>query len=191
MHTPVVYAFVFDGFSDWELAYALPAIKESGKYAVEIISFTKDPVTSAGGLTVLPDGDDFSFEHAAMLLLPGGKLWEEEETAAIYPLVEQFYKKRIPIAAIGSGTLVLARMGLLNQVQHSSNEPDYLKTYAPAYLGEHLYRYNPVTAHRRVITANGTAPVDFARAVFSELNLMNEAELEKWFRLFEEGIWTT
>jgi hypothetical protein len=41
-----------------------------------------------------------------------------------------------------------------------------------------------------VITANGTAPVDFARAVFSELNLMDEAELEKWFRLFEEGIWT-
>ncbi len=190
MHTPVVYAFVFDGFSDWELAYALPAIKQSGKYAVETISFTKDPVTSAGGLTVLPDGDDFSFEHAAMLLIPGGRLWEEENTPAIYPLIEQFFRKKIPVAAICSGTLVLARTGLLDQVRHSSNARYYLKEFVPEYEGEALYQDAAVTTHKRVITANGTAAVEFARAIFQELDLMSEEELEKWFLLFEEGIWT-
>lgn len=38
-----------------------------------------------------------------------------------------------------------------------------------------------------VITASGTAPLEFAREIFNELNLYKDEVLEAWYKLFKTG----
>lgn len=46
-----IFVFLFDGFSDWEIAYLSPEIKKSNTF--ELVYFSKDgkPVRSMGGIT--------------------------------------------------------------------------------------------------------------------------------------------
>ncbi|MEP6550106.1 MAG: thiamine biosynthesis protein ThiJ, partial [Gemmatimonadales bacterium] len=50
-----VHILVFDGFADWEPAHALAELRRSGNRSVVSVGFNLDPVTSMGGLRVLPD----------------------------------------------------------------------------------------------------------------------------------------
>ena len=43
---------------------------------------------------------------------------------------------------------------------------------------------------KKVITANGIAPIEFAREIFKTVELYNEKDIEKWFQLFKNGIGT-
>src|SRR5688572_29315293 len=88
------YIFLFDGFSDWEVSYASVGIRKSNNYRVKTIGITRDPVTSMGGLSVVPDLDflpwtdlaDIDSSNTAMLILPGGTAWEERSNESITPL---------------------------------------------------------------------------------------------------------
>lgn len=46
---------VFGGFADWEPAHALAELRRSGGLEVAAVGFSEHPVTSMGGLRVLPD----------------------------------------------------------------------------------------------------------------------------------------
>jgi hypothetical protein len=41
-----------------------------------------------------------------------------------------------------------------------------------------------------IITAKGIAPIEFAREIFIKLNLFNDNDINKWFQLFKNGIWS-
>ena len=43
---------------------------------------------------------------------------------------------------------------------------------------------------RNIITANGIAPIEFAREIFKTIGLYNNDNIEKWFQLFKNGIWS-
>src|SRR5919199_695561 len=47
---PAVHVVVFDGFADWEPAYALAELTRSGGLEVVAAGFTRDAVRSMGGL---------------------------------------------------------------------------------------------------------------------------------------------
>ena len=86
-----VYLFVFDGMADWEAAFAIAGInnprfqREPGRYRVITVGSTTLPVTTMGGMRILPDISIFEIEinRAAMLILPGGRHWETDECADI------------------------------------------------------------------------------------------------------------
>ena len=52
---PAVHVLVFEGFADWEPAYALAELRRSGGLDVVTLGFTDAPVRSMGGLRVAPD----------------------------------------------------------------------------------------------------------------------------------------
>jgi putative intracellular protease/amidase len=120
-----------------------------------------------------------------MLILPGGQSWERGGNLEAVRLVLQFVAAGVPVAAICAATLALARAGLLNDRQHTSNAREYLR--ASGYPGGDLYREVPAITDRNVITAAGTAPVDFAYEVFKMLRLYSDAALEAWYALFKNG----
>jgi hypothetical protein len=74
-----VYIFLFNGFSDWEISYAAAEIMNSGKYGIKTFSQDGSNVISMGGLNVNPDLPlhEIDISTLAMLVLPGGKAWEE------------------------------------------------------------------------------------------------------------------
>ena len=190
MASRAVHLLVFDGFADWEPAYALAELRRWGKRTVVVFGFNADPVTSMGGLRVTPERAivDVRPTDVELLILPGGELWEGDYPRdAVETLVRALVSAAVPVAAICGATLALARVGLLNDRRHTSNMPSYLREHAPEYSGTD--RYDPALAvsDRGVITASGLGPVDFARAIFSELGLFSPSDAQLWFDMFKHG----
>ena len=52
------------------------------------------------------------------------------------------------------------------------------------YTGSHLYRDEPVVTDGDLITANATAPAEFAREVLARLGIYEPAVLESWYKFF-------
>src|SRR5688500_4499592 len=80
MRSRAVHVLVFDGFADWEPAYALAELRRWGKRTVVVIGFDDNPVVSMGGLRVVPDRalPNVEASDVELLILPGGDLWEGE-----------------------------------------------------------------------------------------------------------------
>ena len=187
-----VFVFLFNGFADWEIAYSIPEINKNEEF--ELIYFSKDgePISSMGGLQILPNISlpDVATEEIDMLILPGGVAWEKRENKELEKLTTDVFEGRKPIAAICAATTYLGQLGLLNDVKHTSNDLNYLKAIAPEYRGEENYQNLLAVTDENIITANGIAPIEFTKEIFSKLKLYNSADMEKWFQLFKNGIWT-
>ena len=123
-----------------------------------------------------------------MLILPGGQGWESGANTEAAEKAREFVATGVPVAAICAATLGLARAGLLDDLGHTSNAPEYLA--ASGYRGARLYRNVPATTDRNITTATGIAPVDFAYEIFKVLSLYSGPALEAWYALFKfaEGV---
>ena len=186
-----VHLFLFDGFSDWEPSYVIPEINMSEELQCETFALSDSPVKSQGGLTVVPDKsiNAVDVENSAMLILPGGDKWEKRGMREIMPLIFEYKKRELPIAAICGATVFLADIGLLDTVKHTSNGLFYLKMFAPNYKGERNYEDQLAVTYENFITANGTAPIEFAREIFITLGIYDNLKLENWYQLYKNGIW--
>jgi transcriptional regulator GlxA family with amidase domain len=190
------YLFVFDGFADYETSLATTGIINSDSYQLKTISLHKEPVRSMSGITVTPDLDfmpdtdlqDIDSENTGMLLLPGGAAWEQGGNELITPLVAHCLLHGIPVAGICGATVFLAELGLLNRVAHTSNAMEYLSAYSKVYRGQSLYRATPSVKTDFLITANGTASVDFAEDIFATLGIAEEPHVAEWFQYFQKEL---
>lgn len=184
------YLIVFDGFADWQSAHACSAIQDKEGASVRTVGFTRDPLLSWGGLRVLPDltVDEVDAEAACLLIVPGGALWEAGQPDAVTALLRTFRAADVPVAAIGSGTLTLARAGLLGSTRHTSEGLYYLKGHVPEYRDDAYYVNVLGVSDNGLITANGAGEVEFAHEIIKALSLLEEPERRAWFRLFREGV---
>lgn len=187
-----IAVFLFDGFSDWELAYLTPEIYKSDLFELMYFSISGDVVTSMGGLQVKPTRalKDIVLEDLEMLVLPGGTAWEKGGNTEIETLTKDMFEAGKPIAAICAATIYLAQIGLLNDLKHTSSDLNYLKGMAPEYSGGDHYQNVLAVTDGHLITANGIAPIEFACEVFKTIGLYSDAAIEKWFQLFKNGVWS-
>jgi putative intracellular protease/amidase len=139
-----------------------------------------------GGIRILPDMTvaDIMTKDAGLLVLPGGNTWLDPIHAPIFPVVETFLEKNIPVAAICGATFGLAANRLLDDRAHTSNDLGYLKMCVPTYRGEARYVHEPVVYDRGLITASGIAPLEFAQEILKKLDVMTPATLDAWYHLY-------
>lgn len=190
MATEHVAALVFDGFADWEPAFALTGIRRWGQIPVITYGYSTDPVTSMGGLRVLPDrlASDLVVSEARLLLIPGGDAWlSEYPQALVQSLVRSFAAASVPVAAICSATVALARAGLFADRLHTSNGASFLSEHAPQYREPSLYRDALAVRDRGVISASGLGAVEFAREIFAQLGVLQGSDLELFERMYRRG----
>ena len=182
-----VFVFLFDGFSDWEIAYLTPEINKSEKHEMIYFSIDGNSVTSMGGLHVKPQYSHIEVHPSEvdMLILPGGEAWEKGENRELDKLVLDLNKSRKSIGAICAATTYLGKLGLLETVNHTSNDLNYLKAIAQNYKGEKYYQNAPAFTDSNIITASGLAPIEFAREVFKKIELFDDSTLAQWFVLFK------
>jgi putative intracellular protease/amidase len=193
MNTNAVHLFGFDTMADWEAAFAIAGINnpqfqlEPGRYRVTTVGASREMVTTIGGMRIQPEVglDEVSPSASAMLILPGGQSWESGGNTEAVAKANEFAAAGVPIEAICAATLALARAGLLDDREHTSNTSEYLT--ASGYRGGGLYRHEPATTNRNLITASGIAPVDFAYEIFKMLNLYSTTGLGAWYALFKNG----
>lgn len=146
-----------------------------------------EPVTSMGGVTVLPDMmlSELAPEHSAMLILSGGGGWDDEQHPEVIEKARQFLAADVPVAAICGATAGLALAGILDERKHTSNAREYLA--ATNYQGAALYQDQPAFTDGNVITASAMASLDFAYHIFQKLDLYEEKKLEAWYGLYKTG----
>lgn len=191
MEKQIVHLFVFNTLADWETGYAVAGInnsdmqKQPGRYQIQTVGLDAEPVTTIGGITILPDITLDELEPGAMLILPGGEAWDRGENSKILESAKALLAADIPVAAICGATAGLARAGILDGIPHTSNALDYLQ--ATNYRGATLYQNQPVVTAGNVITANSTAPLEFAYHIFKKLDLYEPPVLETWYGLFKTG----
>lgn len=188
-----VCLFVFDTLADWEYGHAVAGInnpqfqKNASRYQVVTVGATTDPIISAGGVRITPDEsiEQVVPANGAMLILPGGASWDEGENGEAAELAAQFLSHKIPVAAICGATAGLAKAGLLDKAKHTSNSLDYLA--ATGYKGAKHYMEAPAVRDGNLITASAMSPVDFAKEIFSCLDVYDDDVLEAWYGMFKTG----
>jgi len=185
METQTVHLFVLDTLADWEPGYAISRINSPawqarpGRFEVKTVGISRKPVTTMGGVSILPDVTLAPLEPAesAMLILPGADLWDQLEGIEPAEKAKAFLAAGVPVAAICGATFGLANAGVLDDVRHTSNALEYLRT-APNYRGEALYRHEPAVTDGNVITAGATAPIDFAYHILKMLDVFSAETLQ-------------
>jgi len=185
-----VYFLAFDGFADWHAAQALCEIRRPGEWRLQTVGFSLQPVLSMGGLRVLPELtlDQMDLKRAALLILPGGYLWERGQSDEAVEAARRVHAAGAPVAAVDSGVLVLARAGLLDACRHTGSWPGHIGAHVPGYNGVDQYDANVLAvADGGVITASQLGSVDFAREVIRTLDLYSPSDREHWYRLFKHA----
>ncbi len=185
-----IAVLIFDGFADWEPAFALTGLRRWGKREVVTVGYNKHVVKSMGGLRVMPDRllRDLTADDTLLLILPGGDQWlESYPSREVEEVLTTFEARGITIAGICAATTALARAGLFQERRHTSNGKEFLLKHAPGYQTSDLYVDTLAIRDRGVISANGLGAIEFAREIFAELGVFNEADLKIYEEMYRYG----
>ncbi|CEK30016.1 ThiJ/pfpI family protein [[Clostridium] sordellii] len=189
-----VYMYVFDTMSDWEVGY-LTAELNTGRYfkkgleplKVITVGIDKNPIMTMGGLKVIPDIsiEECNIESKDVLILPGGDTW----TSSIHEIILEKAKEALIqgsiVAAICGATLGLAKKGILDFRNHTSNDLEFIKMVIPNYSGEKYYKMEAVVNDENLVTASGIAPLEFTFQVLKILQVFESESLNSWLNLYK------
>ena len=186
-----ILTFIFDGYADWESAYICSELNApETEYVVKTLSFDKEPKISMGGFHTVPDYSINDYpKKFAMLLLIGGDAWMEKKNNNIKPIVDYAFEHNIPIAAICGATFFMGENGYLDNRKHTSNTLEFLKLQSPHYKGESNYIEEQAVSDYNVITANGTATLEFAKEIMLCLNAKPADKIDKWYNFNKMGFY--
>lgn len=187
----MVLFVLLEQFADWEAAYLSTGLNllGQGHYEVKTVSLTKDLVRSIGGFQVMPDYDIQSVptEYEAVILI-GGAAWKDENAFKIKPLAEHCIRMRRLLGGICAASAFLGAIGALNSAYHTSNTLEDLKRWAgEQYTGDERYLNQQAVSDKNIITANGTAALEFAREVLLALKAAPDDKINGWYRFHKSG----
>ena len=185
-----VLILLSEPFADWEAAYICPELNKLEDYEIKTVSLSKAPVTSMGGLKIVPDYDISDIPediNIKLLLIPGGLGWDNAEYKKYCGIIRHCLENNILTAAICNGVTFLADNGFLDSRRHTGNTVEYLKQNAPGYKGDKEYVESQSLIYENLITANGSAAVEFSRDILKKLNILPPEKLEFWYNMFKKG----
>lgn len=191
-----VYVYVLETLADWELGYVTSELhsgrffkKDAERVSLKTVSYSKEPIHTMGGLTVIPDclTDDIVVSETSVLLLPGADTWNDPRHGAIIKKAGEFLSIGATVGAICGATTALANYGLLDNRRHTSNGQGFLEMFCPAYKGQNFYVDEPSVADNNLITANPTASLLWAKQILERLDVFQANTLEFWYEYFSTG----
>lgn len=196
MKNEILY-LLLDNYADHEAVFLSSAvacdersIKANPKYVNKIVAPTLDAVRSCSGFRMLPD---YSFdtmpEDYAALVLIGGFGWLDEAVAGkVMPIVRRAIDKGLIVGAICNAASFLARHGFLNAVRHTGNGLEQLQLWGgDNYTNSAGYVDGQAVADRRIVTANGTGSLEFAKEMLLLLENDTPEQIENFYRFNKLG----
>ncbi|WP_297849532.1 DJ-1/PfpI family protein [uncultured Desulfovibrio sp.] len=165
------------------------ALKENPKYINQIVAPTLEPVKSIGGFRVLPD---YSFEtmpddYAALALI-GGFGWAAPVAEKVAPLVKSAIENGKIVGAICNAVSFLAQHGFLNAVKHTGNGLDQLKLWGGEnYTNPMGYICAQAVSDNKIVTANGSATLEFAKEFLILLKNDPPEQIEMFYQFNKQG----
>lgn len=189
MEKKEILIVVLDEFADWEVAYVAAFLNDSDQYITKIVSVNEGAIKSIGGLRVLPDYTVQAIpELFSGLILIGGNSWRKPTSKNIVPLMEKALSMDIPIGAICDATVFMGANGWLNEVRHTSNDLNDLKAYAKDhYVNETNYVLQQSVSDGRIVTANGTASLEFSKEMLELLEAYPKEQIDQVYHFHKVG----
>ncbi len=191
-----IYVYVLDTLADWELGYVTAEL-HSGRFfkkgeqrvSLKTVSYSKEPINTMGGLTIIPDCliDDIAVSKTSLLLLPGADTWNDPKHGAIIEKANEFLSFGATVCAICGATAALANFGLLDKRPHTSNGPGFLEMVSPGYKGQCFYIDKPSVADNNLITASCTGALLWAKQIIEHLGVFQADTLNAWYDYFSTG----
>lgn len=178
-----------DKWCDWEASYTIAVANAFSDYAVKTIAVDKKPKVSMGNLSTSIDyciADYKNFSNVAIIILPGGLSWEENDYDEIAAFIKVVTQANIPVAAICGATTFLCKHGFLDNVKHTGDSLELFQSQS-GYQGQSLYVAAQVVVDGGFITANETAAVEFAYEIFKILKIDSDEEMAQWYDNFKNG----
>jgi putative intracellular protease/amidase len=189
--TRTAHLALYDTLADWEVGHLLAEL-HSGRFTetrfeVVTVGESRDPITTMGGVRMVPDAllADLEPADSDLLVLPGADMWDAGGGEAFAAAAGRFLDAGVPVAAICGATAGLARAGLLDERNHTSAAPEYLA--ATGYAGGDRYLDERAVVDGDLITAGPQSPVQFACATLKRLGLASDRTLDAYEALFDRG----
>ncbi|MGE7922663.1 DJ-1/PfpI family protein [Viridibacillus arvi] len=170
-------------FADWEMSYVAAFLNNTDKYITKIVSVSEGVIKSIGGIRVLPD---YTFRNIPDifydLILIGGNSWRKPLNNNVIPIMEKALTMDIPIGAICDATVFMGANGWLNDIKHTSNDLNDLKTYAKdSYRNEKNYVLEQAVSDGKIVTANGTASLEFAKEILKLIEVYPKEHINQFY----------
>ncbi len=166
------------------------ARRQNPKYVNKVVAPTLEPVCSSSGFRLLPD---YSFatmpdDYAALVLI-GGYGWLDGEVASrVVPIVKKAVGKGLVVGAICNAASFMAKYGFLNRVKHTGNGLDQLRLWGgQGYTNEQGYVNAQAVSDGGIVTANGSASLEFAKELLLLLENEPAEAIEMWYAFFRKG----
>lgn len=189
-----IYLYTPDLMADWEAGYLLQAVHQQKMFGepafqVKTVGASRDPITTLGGMTILPDIslEDVSMADAAALLLPGGGEWDVQKQKSVLILAATFLENHILVGALCGATIALANVGLLDTRKHTSNSADCLTMFSETYKGAALYEDKKAVYDQDLVTASGAGGLDWARLIVERLEMFSPKIIPAWYSYYATG----
>ena len=113
----------------------------------------------------------------------------EQENDDVLPVVQYSVQHHIPVAAICNAANFMAEHGYLDQVKHTGNTLDFMRSQAPHYKGERNFIERQAMSDNGIITANGSSALEFAREILMLLKVRPEEEIQRWYMDNKKGFY--
>lgn len=196
MKNEILY-LLLDNYADHESVFLASAIncdengiRKNPKYINKVVTPTLTPVRSCGGFQTLPDYsfDTMPEEYAALILI-GGYGWLDDKTSdKVIPIVQKAIEKGIVVGAICNAASFLAKHGFLNNIKHTGNGLEQLKLWGGNnYINQAGYINEQAVSDKRIVTANGTGELEFAKELLLLLENDTPEQIEMFYRFNKEG----
>ena len=165
------------------------ALKENPKYVNKVVAPSMEPVKSIGGFRTLPD---YSFDTMpddyAVLVLVGGFGWTTPVAEKVVPIVRKAIEEGKIIGAICNAVSFMAKHGFLNAVKHTGNGLEQLKLWGgDKYMNSNGYIHAQAVRDRTIMTANGSATLEFAKELLMLLENDTPERIEMYYQFNKQG----
>lgn len=164
-------------------------LKEAPKYVNKAVAPTMEPVKSIGGFRTLPDYsfDTIPDDYAALVLI-GGFGWATPIAEQVVPIVRRAIDNGKIVGAICNGASFMAKCGFLNAVRHTGNGPEQLKLWGGEnYTNPDGYIHAQAVSDKNIVTANGSATLEFARELLLLLDNDTPEHIEMYYQFNKQG----
>lgn len=197
MKNEVLY-LLLNNYADHESVFLASAIacdeyniKENPKYINKVVAPTLDAVRSCSGFRILPDYsfDTMPDDYAALVLIGGFGWLDEQEADRVVPIVRHAIEKGIIVGAICNAASFLAKHGFLNVVKHTGNGLGQLQLWGgDNYVNAKGYVNEQAISDNRIVTANGTGYLEFAKELLLLLENDVPEQVEMFYRFNKLGL---
>ncbi len=165
------------------------ALKENPKYVNKVVAPTLEPVKSIGGFRTLPDYslETMPDDYAALVLI-GGFGWSTPVAEQVVPIAKQAIEKGKIVGAICNAASFMAKCGFLNGVKHTGNGLEQLKLWGGEnYTNSDGYVHAQAVSDKNIVTANGSATLEFAKELLSLLENDAPERIEMYYQFNKKG----